>query len=145
MNGPARNETHPALHDDVRPLAVVIGHADFAHGLVSAVEQVCGRGAELIAVSNAGKSGAQIEQELERTVARTRGQLIFTDLPAGSATMAARRLVRRSGGITLVTGANLALLLDVLFAPDAESGAFSVDAMRAITERAKASLAVTVE
>lgn len=145
MNGVARADGRAESPDDGRPLAVVIGHADFARGLVSAVEQVCGRGAELIAVSNAGKSGAQIEQELERTVARTRGQLIFTDLPAGSATMAARRLVRRAPGITLVTGANLALLLDVLFAPDAESGAFAVDALRAITERAKASIAVTVE
>ncbi len=126
------------------PLAVVIGHADFARGLVSAVEQVCGLGAEFLAVTNSGKSSEQIEQELERVVHTTRGKLIFTDLPAGSATMAARRLVRRTPALTLVTGANLALLLDVVFAPEADAGVFTVDALQALAERAKTSIAVTV-
>ena len=44
--------------------------------------------------------------------------MIFTDLPAGSCTMAARRLLRERPAVVLVTGANLATLLDFVFHAD---------------------------
>jgi PTS system N-acetylgalactosamine-specific IIA component len=50
--------------------------------------------------------------------------VIFTDLPAGSCTMAARRLAKARGTITVVTGANLPMVLDFLLTErDGASGA----------------------
>ena len=41
----------PSTSNAERPRAIVAGHGEFAAGLVSAVEQITGRGEQLIAVS----------------------------------------------------------------------------------------------
>ena len=46
------------------PRAIVAGHGDFAAGLVSAVEQITGRGGQLIAISVRDLTVADIEQLL---------------------------------------------------------------------------------
>jgi len=69
---------------------------------------------------------------------RTGARVIFTDLPAGSATLAARRIVRDDPGIVLVSGVNLATLLDFVFS----TAASPTEAARAAAERGKASLIV---
>jgi PTS system N-acetylgalactosamine-specific IIA component len=92
--------------------AVVVGHAGFASGLVSAVEQITGSGALFVPLSSATHSAASME-DMVRDVLVDRGiRVVFTDLPAGSATMAVRRLQRTIPDLTVVTGANLAVLLD---------------------------------
>jgi PTS system N-acetylgalactosamine-specific IIA component len=93
------------------PKAIVAGHGSFAEGIRSAVEQISGRGDCFVAVSNAGLGPGEIEVALREAVARTGAKLIFTDLPAGSCTLAARRIQRDDPTITVVTGAALPTIL----------------------------------
>jgi PTS system N-acetylgalactosamine-specific IIA component len=105
---------------------------------VSAVGQICGLAAKLIVLSNTGMTAADIEAALRREVANNGVQVIFTDLPAGSATIAARRVAKDQPGLVLVTGVNLATLLDFVFSSESSP----IDAAKAAAERGKASLIV---
>lgn len=94
-----------------RPAAIVAGHGGFAAGIVSAVEQVTGMAGCFVPVTNAGLSPAGIDEALRRALAESGARLIFTDLPAGSCTMAARRLAKEDPGLVVVTGVALPTLL----------------------------------
>lgn len=91
--------------------AIVAGHGDFAAGMVSAVEQIVGQTDLLIPLSNRSLSSAGIEQALRAIVDEHDVVVIFTDLPGGSATIAASRLVRDRKDLVLITGASLPMLL----------------------------------
>jgi PTS system N-acetylgalactosamine-specific IIA component len=65
-------------------------------------------------LSNHGLDAEGITAALTAAVDRVRADVIFTDLPAGSCTTAARRLAKQRGTLTVVTGANLPMLLDFL-------------------------------
>ena len=121
-----------------QPRAIVVGHGEFAGGLVSAVGQICGMADKLVVLSMMGMTPEDIEQTLRDQLARTGAQVIFTDLPAGSATIAARRIVKDTPGLVLVSGVNLATLLDFVFNTEIPP----TDAARAAAERGKASLIV---
>ena len=95
-----------------QPRAIVVGHGEFAGGLVSAVGQICGMADKLVVLSMMGMTPEDIESTIRQHLDRTGARVIFTDLPAGSATIAARRIVRDDPGIVLVSGVNLATLLD---------------------------------
>jgi PTS system N-acetylgalactosamine-specific IIA component len=99
-----------------RPRAIVAGHGDFANGLVSAVQQITGRGDQLIGVSVAKLCVEDIENLLRQKMLESNVRVIFTDLQAGSCTMAARRILRGMDDAVLVAGANLPMLLDFVFA-----------------------------
>jgi len=104
-----------ATDTDVAPTtvrAIVAGHGSFAVGIISAVEQITGRGASFLAMSNTGLCLDVIQGTLERALDDTGARVVFTDLPAGSCTMAERRMIRGRPGVVLVTGINLSLLLD---------------------------------
>lgn len=103
--------------------ALVIGHKDFATGIVSAVTAITGREDLFRTASNYGLDTRGTEALLREAIAD--GVLmIFSDLPAGSTTMAARRAQRDHPAVTVVTGVNLPMLLDYAFAaPDAEHAA----------------------
>jgi mannose/fructose-specific phosphotransferase system component IIA len=92
--------------------AIVIGHGEFAVGMRSAVQKITGRGSAIIALSGQDLSLAQIEESLRRTIRETGVKVVFTDLQAGSATMAARKTLRDVPEVILVVGANLPMLLD---------------------------------
>ncbi|HLA90803.1 MAG TPA: hypothetical protein VJL28_10285 [Gemmatimonadaceae bacterium] len=94
------------------PRAVVAGHGGFAAGVISAVELISGRGEVFRGLSNAGLDSAALDAALREAVAAHRARVVFTDLPAGSCTIAARRLAREHAGLAVVTGANLSMLLD---------------------------------
>lgn len=98
--------------------AVVAGHGDYAVGIVSAVEQITGRGHLLVPISGAGRSAGEIEELIRATMIARGIQVIFTDLQAGSCSMAARRLMRGIDGAVLVCGANLPALLDFVMGTD---------------------------
>ena len=98
--------------------ALVAGHGDFAAGLVSAVQQITGRGSVFVAISARDLSGADLEAMLRRTIDETGARVVFTDLQAGSCTMAARRVLRDRQDVLFIAGANLPMLLD--FALSAE-------------------------
>jgi N-acetylgalactosamine PTS system EIIA component len=120
------------------PRAIVVGHGEFAGGLVSAVGQICGLAEKLVVISMMGKTPEDIEGALRTEIARTGARVIFTDLPAGSATLAARRIVKEDSGVVLVSGVNLATLLDFVF----NTSVPPTEAARAAAERGKASLIV---
>lgn len=90
---------------------MVAGHADYAAGMVSAVAQITGLGELFVPMSNAGLGPEAIEATLREKLQASGARVIFTDLPAGSATLAARRVARTDAGLTLVTGASLPALL----------------------------------
>jgi N-acetylgalactosamine PTS system EIIA component len=110
---------------DTEKRAIVAGHADFAAGLVSAVEQITGRGAVLVPVQVRNLCGDDIQKLLRDTMLETGVRIIFTDLQAGSCTMAARKVLREVSGAVLVAGANLPMLLDFAMStnPDAKEAA----------------------
>ncbi|MDB4915829.1 MAG: phosphotransferase system enzyme component [Gemmatimonadetes bacterium] len=118
--------------------AVVAGHAEFAAGLVSAVEQITGRGEALVAVQVRDLCGEDIQKLLRDTLRETGACVIFTDLQAGSCTMAARRVLRDLERGVLVAGVNLPMLLDFALSnnPDA------TEAARAAAEKGRASVSV---
>jgi PTS system N-acetylgalactosamine-specific IIA component len=64
--------------------------------------------------------------------------VVFTDLPAGSCTMAVRRMIRARPGVVLVTGVNLSLLLDFAMQESADPLA----AAQAALERGRAAMLV---
>lgn len=91
--------------------AVVAGHGSFAAGLISAVDQISGLGHQFVAVSNTGMSAEAIQERVRAAIAESGATVVFTDLPAGSCTMAVRRLTRGLPGVTVVTGVTLPTLL----------------------------------
>jgi mannose/fructose-specific phosphotransferase system component IIA len=121
-----------------KPKAIVVGHGQFSAGLVSAVGQICGLADKLVVLSNVGQTPQDIEATLRDHLARTGARVIFTDLPGGSATIAARRIAKEDPDIVLVSGVNLATLLDFVFS----SADTPEEAARAAAERGKASLIV---
>ncbi len=123
--------------DDGSPVrALVAGHGSFAAGVVSAVDQITGRGHLFRTISNSGLCLDDIQDTLVRALDETGARVIFTDLPAGSCTMAVRRLLRGRVGITLITAVNVALLLDFAMQDDVDS----VTAALAALDRGKASM-----
>jgi PTS system N-acetylgalactosamine-specific IIA component len=118
--------------------AVVAGHGSFASGMISAVEQITGRGASFLAMSNTGLCLDDIQGALVQALDHTGVRVIFTDLPAGSCTMAVRRMIRARPGVVLVTGTNLALLLDFAMQDSADP----LVALNSALERGRASMAV---
>ncbi len=104
--------------------AVVAGHGDFAAGIISAVEQIAGKGSAFRAVSNRELSAVALEEMLRATVQANNARVIFTDLPAGSCTVAARRVARDIPGLIVVSGANLSVLIGWAMAPDDSAAAY---------------------
>jgi PTS system N-acetylgalactosamine-specific IIA component len=94
------------------PRAVVAGHGEFAAGIVSAVQHIGGVGHVFQALTNSSLDAAGLDAALRAAVAALGARVIFTDLPAGSCTIAAHRLAREVPGLIVVTGANLPMLLD---------------------------------
>ena len=120
----AASEPQGSAPPDPEAVAIVAGHGDFAAGIVSAVAQITGRGGLMVAITNRGLGAGDIEALLRDAASSARVRVIFTDLPAGSCTIAARRLLRDRPDLRLVTGANLpAVLDDVLGADGADPAA----------------------
>ena len=118
--------------------AIVIGHGDFATGMQTAVDKITGRGAALLSLSVQDRSLAQIEDWLRQHLLSTGAQVVFTDLQAGSATMAARKALRDMPGVILVVGTNLPMLLDFVLS---NAGTPS-DAAKHAAERGRAAIVV---
>jgi len=96
---------------------IVVCHGELARGLVNSVEEISGIRAALVPVSNNGCDRTQLE---ERIVAAIGGEpsVVFVDLPSGSCLFAAARRLTGAPGARVVTGVNLAMLLDFVFHRD---------------------------
>ena len=120
-----------------RVRALVVGHGDFAAGMVSAVGQITGRAALFQTLSNRDLGAEELTQRMREAV-EDGVAVIFTDLPAGSSTIAARRVLRDRPELRLVTGANLAALLDFVFKGEASDA----QALERAAEKGRASITV---
>ena len=115
---------------DRAPAGIVLAHGDLAAALVEAVQLISGRGERLLALSNRGLGAPEIEALLRERVEATGARVVFTDLPAGSCSFAACRILRDHPEVTVVGGVNLPALLQ--FAthdelPPEEAAATGVD------------------
>ena len=118
--------------------ALVAGHADFAAGMVSAVEQITGRGEVLVPIQVRGLCGDDIQKLLFDAMVETGARVVFTDLQAGSCTMAARRVLREIGDGVLVAGTNLPMLLDFALSTNPNA----TEAAATAAERGRTSVSV---
>ena len=118
--------------------AIVAGHGDFAAGLISAVDVITGRGSHLVAIAVLGLCAEDIETLIRTRMQESGIRVIFTDLQAGSCTMAARRILRGMNDAVLVAGVNLPTLLDFVFADHLTP----TEAARHSAERGRAAILV---
>jgi PTS system N-acetylgalactosamine-specific IIA component len=126
------------MSDTVKKRGLVAGHADFAAGLIGAVEMISGCGNVLIPIQVRGLCGDDIQKLLYDTCMESGVRVIFTDLQAGSCTMASRRVLKQLGEGVLVAGANLPMLLD--FAMSSNENA--IEAATTAAERGRAAVSV---
>lgn len=93
---------------------VVACHGRLAEALIEATEQISGIRGALVPVTNSECDRGLIE----RRIAEAAGPgpaMVFTDLASGSCLIAAATLARRQSDLRIVTGVNLAMLLDFVF------------------------------
>jgi N-acetylgalactosamine PTS system EIIA component len=120
------------------PRAVLVGHAQFASGLLSAVERITGRSQMILPLTNDGMSAEDLVAHLRSHIDANGLSVVFTDLPAGSATLAARRIARERP-IVVITGTNLPALLEFVMHSDTDP----VTAAHRAVEKGKLALVAT--
>ena len=93
---------------------VVVGHAGLAAALITAAEQISGPDSGLVAISNTDCDRGTLEERI--VAAATPGPtLVFIDMPSGSCHFAAMRRIQTMTDVRVVTGVNLAMLLEFVF------------------------------
>lgn len=93
---------------------VVVCHGPLASALVGAVEQIAGQERVLVAVSNEGCDRASLEARVAEAVGAGPA-IVFVDMASGSCLFAVLRKLRERDDIRVVTGVNLAMLIDFVF------------------------------
>lgn len=97
---------------------VIVSHAAVAEALASAVRAITGIAEALVPVSNDGCDRAALFRSLEAAVG-DQPAVLFIDLPGGSCLTGAASFARGRPNLAVVTGVNLAMLLDFVFHRDA--------------------------
>ena len=93
---------------------VIVSHAAVAQALVAAVRAITGIDDALTPVSNDGCGTEALAERLREAVGDGPA-LLFVDLPGGSCMTGSTRYARQHADIAVVTGVNLAMLLDFVF------------------------------
>jgi len=109
---------------------VIVSHAAVAQALVAAVTAITGITDALVPVSNEGCGTEALAERLREAVG-TGPAVLFVDLPGGSCLTSSARYARQHANVAVVTGVNLAMLLDFVFHRDvapAEAARRAVDA-----------------
>lgn len=103
------------MSDSLR--GVIVSHAAVAQALMAAVAAITGVSDALVPVSNDGCDTGALAERLTAAIA---GQpaVLFVDLPGGSCLTSSVRLARGRADVAVVTGVNLAMLLDFVFHRD---------------------------
>ena len=96
---------------------VVVCHGDLAPALVASAEEITGVRGRLVPVSNTGCDRTALEQRIVDAVGG-RPSIVFVDMPSGSCLFAAMRRSTQMTDVRMVTGVNLAMLLDFIFQTD---------------------------
>jgi mannose/fructose-specific phosphotransferase system component IIA len=95
-------------------LGVVVCHGPLAGALVHAAEQISGIQGALVPVSNTGCDRETLEQRV-LTAVDGKPAVVFVDLASGSCTFAVLKRLRGEPSVKVVTGVNLAMLVDFVF------------------------------
>lgn len=109
---------------------VIVSHSGVAQALVSAVGLITGIDGALVPVSNEGCDNDALGERLRQAVA-DKPAVLFVDLPGGSCLTNSIRYAKKHADIAVVTGVNLAMLLDFVFhreIPAAEAAHRAMDA-----------------
>jgi mannose/fructose-specific phosphotransferase system component IIA len=93
---------------------VVVCHGGLAGALVQAAEQISGLGGALIPVSNTGCDRDALEDRVLAAV-DSHPAVVFVDLASGSCLVAVLKRLRNEQLVKVVTGVNLAMLVDFVF------------------------------
>lgn len=95
---------------------VVACHGKLAEALIDATERISGVTGVLVPVTNTDCDRGLIERRIAEAVGPGPA-VVFTDLPSGSCLIAAATLARKEseGRVAVVTGVNLAMLIDFVF------------------------------
>jgi len=104
---------------------IVVAHGSIAVALIDAAEQITGARGFLTPVSNTGCDRGALEERIVTAVGPGPA-VVFVDMAAGSCLIAALRRLRERDDVRVVTGVNLAMLVDFLFhrtLPPAEAAA----------------------
>lgn len=102
------------MSDAAAARGILLAHGNMAEGIVDAVRRIAGAEPEvLVPLSNRGLSPAALAQAVrDRLDAGSGPVILFTDLPSGSCGFAARLLSREFPDLVIVSGVNLAVLLE---------------------------------
>jgi mannose/fructose-specific phosphotransferase system component IIA len=93
---------------------VVVCHGALAKALVEAAESISGVKGILLPVSNSGCDRDALEARIAAAV-DGRPSVVFVDLASGSCLFAVLKRLREMPGVRIVTGVNLAMLVDFVF------------------------------
>ena len=97
---------------------IIVAHGEMARGMVNAVSRITGLDdGVLYAVSNEGRGPDQLREAILERLDEGPA-VVFTDLGAGSCTLAARLSCRDRRRVAVVTGVNLPMLLEFVFHRD---------------------------
>ncbi|HXO84293.1 MAG TPA: hypothetical protein VN803_02085 [Gemmatimonadales bacterium] len=113
---------------------IIVSHAAVAQALVAAVTVITGIEDALTPVSNEGCGTEALAERLRDAVGEGPA-VLFVDLPGGSCMTSSTRYAKQHADIAVVTGVNLAMLLDFVFHRDVTP---AEAARRAIEAGAKA-------
>lgn len=96
-------------------VGVVVAHGELARGMVGAVRKIAGSDEDaLTPVSNDGLGPEELQEAILAVIDQGPA-VVFTDLGAGSCTLAARVSCRNRAKVAVITGVNLPMLLDFVF------------------------------
>ena len=96
---------------------VIVCHGVLAHALVDATAQISGMADALVPVSNSGCDRGDLEARVEAAVGKE-PSVVFVDMASGSCLFAVLRRLHQRDDVRVVTGVNLAMLLDFVFHRD---------------------------
>jgi len=96
---------------------IIVSHSAVAEALVAAVRAITGVHDALVAVSNEGCDYAALKERLASAIVGGPA-VLFVDLPGGSCLVSSLRFARGRADLGVVTGVNLAMLLDFVFHRD---------------------------
>jgi mannose/fructose-specific phosphotransferase system component IIA len=96
---------------------VIVCHGSLARALVDATAQISGVADALVPVSNSDCDRGSLEA---RVAAAVGGEptVVFVDMASGSCLFAVLRRLRERPSVRVVTGVNLAMLVDFVFHRD---------------------------
>jgi mannose/fructose-specific phosphotransferase system component IIA len=93
-------------------------HGKFAEGIADSYRMIAGEQSIYTICISDESSPEEVDNQLEAFMASTKEEdsvVVMTDIPAGSSTQAAFKLLRKYQNVHLVTGLNLTLLLGIAF------------------------------